>query len=82
MSITIELASPEEEAAFKAKADAEGLSIAEWLKKLARQDNAGAGLTADPSNRARTAVEEIRKLRSRVKPLGIPIREAIEDGRL
>lgn len=80
MSITIEFATPEEEAAFKAKAAAEGLSVDRWVKKLARERASIAGSEANA--RARNAVAQIREIRRRVEPLGIPIREAIEDGRL
>lgn len=39
MSVTVEFASPEEEAAVQARAEAEGLSVAEWLRKLARENS-------------------------------------------
>jgi hypothetical protein len=37
MTVTIEFSSPEEEAAVKALAAAEGLSVGDWLRKVARQ---------------------------------------------
>lgn len=48
MSVTVEFSSPGEEAAVKAQAKAEGLSVGEWLRELARRHarastEAGAG---------------------------------------
>ena len=40
MSIIIEFVSPEEEAAFKAKAAQEGLSVGDWLRKIGREQTA------------------------------------------
>ncbi|MCB1021990.1 MAG: hypothetical protein KDC27_18805 [Acidobacteria bacterium] len=37
MTIRIELSTPEEEAAFKAQAAAEGLTVEDWLKKIGRE---------------------------------------------
>jgi hypothetical protein len=37
MTITIEFSSPDEVAAFQAAAEAEGLSVEDWLRKVARE---------------------------------------------
>src|SRR5664279_1222933 len=47
-----------------------------------RQDKAEIGPRTEAAlPRALAAVEEIRELRQTVKPLGVPIRQAIEEGR-
>jgi hypothetical protein len=37
MSVTIEFSTPEEEAAFQARANAEGLTVEQWLIKIGRE---------------------------------------------
>jgi hypothetical protein len=48
MTITIEFSSPDEVAAFEAAAAAEGLSLENWLRKVAReQARAAASVAAE-----------------------------------
>ena len=52
----------EQAAALKAKAAAEGLSLEEWLKRLA------SDTPADPLQRAQAAAARIRDIQQRSKP--------------
>ncbi len=59
MSLTIDI-SPEEQAAYEAQALAEGLSVEEWLKKLA---NKQAHRQAPRTTQGRSLVEVCAKVR-------------------
>lgn len=52
MTVTIEFSSQAEEAAVKALAAAEGLSIADWLRKVAREEMQRA--TGEPAEVSQT----------------------------
>ncbi len=54
MSVIIEFASPEEEAAIEAQAAAEGLSVAEWLRRLASERVRPAAGTDEGDDEAQT----------------------------
>lgn len=77
MNLMIEL--PDDEAAsYKAKATAQGLSLEEWLKKLAEE-----APLPEQFNRAHAAATRIREIRKRTKPdpEGWTVRDYINHGR-
>jgi len=76
MNLTIEL--PDDQAAvLQAKAEAQGLSLQDWLVRVAT-NNAAA-----PSQRAQTAAERIREIQKRTKPDpdGLTVLDYIHHGR-
>lgn len=76
MNITIKL--PDDQAeALKAQAAAQGLSVEDWLQKLAVEH-------APPSPSAlnhREIVKELCALRRRIKPDTVSVRQMVEEGR-
>jgi len=71
---------PEDQAAaLRAAAAAQGLSLEQWLERLAMQETAAA----NPNLATQTAVARILEIQKQVKPdpEGLTIRDYIEHGR-
>lgn len=62
------------------QAEAQGLGPESYAERLIREDLARAA-SASTRDRARSAVEEIRRLRKGVRLDGLSIRELVNEGR-
>ena len=66
-TVRIEL-QDDQAAALKAKAAAAGLTLAEWIQKLAEREAPNLSEQSKTDVQAGSVVDEMRRLRSRVKP--------------